>query len=185
MPIKHALRMTVTACLVFSAPIAAQGPTPQKQTLTFPIIVAAPDNAQAPSLDCLVSCGPAIPLSALAFSPDGKTLAVGGYQEVLLWDLANATLAKRIGVGHIGDFVHAVAFRNNGQWLAVAEGTPYGPGAVKVFDVNSGQPALTFQEPKDAVFAVSFSPDGKTLAAGGADNVARVWSVDETNSPPS
>ena len=134
---------------------------------------------QAPSLDCVVPFGPPVPMSALAFSPDGKTLAVGGYQEVLLWDLANAKLAKRIGVGQIGDFVRSVAFRNNGQWLAVAEGTPYGPGAVKVFDVDSGQPALAFQEPKDAVFAVAFSPDGKLLAAGGADNVARVWSVDE------
>jgi WD40 repeat protein len=179
MNIKHALGMSVTACLAFCTPVLAQGPAPQKLLLTFPIIVAAPGNAQAPSLDCVVSCGPAVPMSALAFSPDGKTLAVGGYQEVLLWDLANATLVKRIGVGQIGDFVHAVAFRNNGQWLAVAEGTPYGPGAVKVFDVTSGQPALTFQEPKDAVFVVTFSPDGKLLAAGGADRVARVWSVDE------
>ena len=179
MSIHRSLGIALAACLLLGPPVAAQGPAPQKQPLAFPIIVAPPGNAQAPSLDCVVPFGPAVPLSALAFSPDGKTLAVGGYQEVLLWDLANATLAKRIGVGQIGDFVHAVAFRNNGQWLAVAEGTPYGPGALKVFDVNSGQPALTFQEPKDAVFAVSFSPDGKTLAAGGADHVARVWSVDE------
>jgi WD40 repeat protein len=179
MNIKRELGIALVACFCVGGPVIAQGPAPQKQPLTFPIIVAAPGNAQAPSLDCVVSCGPAVPMSALDFSPDGKTLAVGGYQEVLLWDLANATLAKRVGVGQIGDFVHAVAFRNNGQWLAVAEGTPYGPGAVKVFDVTSGQPALVFPEPKDAVFAVTFSPDGKLLAAGGVDNVARVWSVDE------
>jgi len=173
------LPVVFAASLGLCAPVGAQGPAPQKQPLAFPIIVAPPGNAQAPSLDCVVVFGPTVPTSALAFSPDGKTLAVGGYQEVLLWDLANAKLAKRIGVGQIGDFVRSVAFRNNGQWLAVAEGTPYGPGAVKVFDVNSGQPALTFQEPKDAVFAIAFSPDGKLLAAGGADNVARVWSVDE------
>jgi len=179
MTIKRSLGITLAAGLLFCAPVAAQGPAPQKQPLAFPIIVAPPGNAQAPSLDCVISFGPAVPMSALAFSPDGKTLAVGGYQEVLLWDLANATLAKRIGVGQIGDFVRCVAFRNNGQWLAVAEGAPYGPGAVKVFDINSGQPTLAFAEPKDAVFAVAFSPDGKLLAAGGADNVARVWSVDE------
>lgn len=178
MTIGH-LGRTVAACLAFSASLAAQGPTPQKQPLTFPILAAAPGNPQSPALDGVVSFGPAVPLAALAFSPDGKTLAVGGYQEVLLWDLANATLAKRIGVGQIGDVVRAVAFRNNGLWLAVAEGTPYGAGAVKVFDVASGQPALAFAEPHDAVFAASFSPDGRLLAAGGADNVARVWSVDE------
>jgi len=165
------------ACL--GEPAGAQGPAPQKQALAFPIIVAPPENPQAPSLRCVVPFGPAIPLSALAFSPDGKLLAVGGYQEVLLWDLANAVLAKRIGVGHVNDFVRSVAFRNNGQSLAVAEGTPYGAGAVKVFDINSGQPVLAFQEPKDTVWAVTFSPDGTLLAAGGADHVARVWSVDE------
>ena len=179
MSIKRALGTAVAACLSLCAPVGAQGPAPQKQPLAFPIIVAPPDNPQAPSLDCVVPFGPAVPMSALAFSPDGKTLAAGGYQEVLLWDLGGANLAKRIGVGEIGDFVRSVAFRTGGQWLAVAEGTPYGPGAVKVFDVGSGQPALAFQEPKDAVFAVAFSPDGKLLAAGGADNIARVWDVDQ------
>jgi DNA-binding beta-propeller fold protein YncE len=163
--------------LAFCSLAAAQAP--QKQPLTFPIIAAPPGDAKAPALDCVVPFGPTVPVSALAFSPDGKTLAVGAYQEVLLWDLANAKLAKRIGVGQISDFVRGVVFRNNGQWLAVAEGTPYGPGAVKVFDVNSGQPVLAFAEPKDVVFSVAFSPDGKLLAAGGADNIARVWNVDE------
>jgi WD40 repeat protein len=179
MNIKCVLGMAVAASLSLCTPAGAQGPAPQKQLLTFPIIVAPAGNPQAPSLDCVLPFGPPVPMSALAFSPDGKTLAMGGYQEVLLWDLANAKLAKRIGVGQIADFVRSVAFRNNGQWLAVAEGTPYGPGAVKVFDVNSGQPALAFQEPQDAVFAVMFSPDGKLLAAGGVDHVVRVWSVDE------
>ncbi len=179
MNIQRALGMAAAVCLSLCAPLAAEGPTPQKQSLTFPILVAPPGNAQAPSLDCVVSFGPPAPVSAVAFSPDGKTLAVGGYQEVLLWDLAGAKLAGRIGVGQIGDFVRSVAFRAGGQWLAVAEGTPYGQGAVRVFDVASGQPTLNFQEPKDTVMAVAFSPDGKLLAAGGADNVVRVWSVDE------
>jgi hypothetical protein len=179
MRIQRALVTAAAACLVLCASSHAQGPAPQKRPLTFPIIVAPPGTPNARSLDCVVPFGPAVPAAALAFGPDGKSLAVGGYQEVLLWDLANAKLAKRLGVGQIGDLVRAVAFRNNGQWLAVAEGTPYGPGDVKVFDVNSGQPALVFPEPKDAVFAIAFSPDGKLLAAGGADNVARVWDVDE------
>jgi len=173
------LPMVVAASLGLGASAGAQGPAPQKQPLAFPILAAPPGNAKAPSLDCVVPFGPVVPMSALAFGPDGKTLAVGAYQEVLLWDLANAKLAKRIGVGQIGDFVRSVAFRKGGQWLAVAEGTPYGPGAVKLFDVNSGQPVLVLQEPKDAVFSVTFSPDGKLLAAGGADSVARVWNVDE------
>ena len=39
----------------------------------------------------------AIPLSALCFSADGTQLLVGGYHEILVWDLATATLVRRIG----------------------------------------------------------------------------------------
>ncbi len=171
--------ITATLCLALCATLMAQNPAPQKQPLLFPILVAPPGDQKAPSLDCVVQFGPPAPLSAVAFSPDGKTLAVGGYQEVLLWDLVEGRLSKRIGAGQIGDFVRAVAFRAGGQFLAVAEGTPYGPGAVKVLDLSSGQPALVLQEPKDAVFSVALSPDGKLLAAGGVDCIARLWSVDE------
>ena len=175
---KCVLGIMGTVWLGLCVPVGRRA-SPQKQPLVFPILVAPADNPQAPTLDCVVSFGPAVPMSALAFAPDGKMLAVGGYQEVLLWDLAGAKLAKRIGVGQISDFVHAVALGHDGPWLAVAEGTPYGPGTVKVFDVNSGQPVLAFPEPQDAVFAVAFSPDGTLLAAGGVDHIARVWNVDE------
>ena len=121
----------------------------------------------------------ALPLSAVAFSPDGKTLAVGGYREVLLWDLAAGKLAKRIGAGQIGSMVQAVLFTKDGKSLAEAEGIPCAAGAVKVFDLQSGQVAMNFQEPKGVVFSLDLSPDGKLLAAGCSDAAAYVWSLPE------
>ncbi len=126
-----------------------------------------------------VACGTALPLSAVAFSPDGKTLAVGGYREVLLWDLAAGKLAKRLGAGQIGTMVQAVLFTKDGKSLAAAEGTPYGTGAVKVFDLKTGQVAMNFPEPKGAVTSLDLSPDGKLLAAGCSDAAAYVWSLPE------
>src|SRR4051812_17176213 len=38
-----------------------------------------------------------VPIMALAFSPDGKELAAGGYHEITLWDPANGKLVGRIG----------------------------------------------------------------------------------------
>ena len=125
-----------------------------------------------------MNLGPSIPVSALAFSPDGKLLAVGGYQEVLLWDLAQGKLARRIGAGQLGDVVRAVVFRKDGKSLIVGEGTPRSTGSVKFFDVASGRLTATFSEPKDVVYAIAQSPDGKRLAAGGADRLVHVWDID-------
>ena len=118
-----------------------------------------------------------MPLSSVAFSPDGKTLAVGGYREVLLWDLPAGKLAARIGAGQIGTMVRAVLFTKDGKGLVAAEGTPYVAGGVKVFDLPGGQVAMNFQEPKGAVRSLDLSPDGKLLAGGCTDSAAYVWSL--------
>ena len=178
--VRHLQFFAVLLCLALSSNSPAQSPwvQPRKQTMTLPV-VSAPDAKPARLLEGVVSFGPPLPLSAVVFSPDGKLLATGGYQEVLLWDLANAKLLKRLGVGQLGEMVQALAFRNNGRELAVAEGTPHGPGAVKLFDIQSGQTAAAFAEPKDVTYCLAFSPDGKLLAGGGVDAVLRVWNVAE------
>jgi WD40 repeat protein len=155
--------------------------------LTIPIVLdaaitsdaAAAPAGQAPALDCLVGCGAALPYAGIAFSPDGATLAVGGSREVLLWDLAGAKLAGRIGAGQIGAMVQAVAFGKDGKTLAVGEGSPYLGGAVRIFDLPAGQVAMTFQEPKGVVYCLALSPDGKLLAAGSQDSAAYVWNLEE------
>jgi WD40 repeat protein len=56
---------------------------------------------------------------------------------------------------------------------------PHASGVVHVFDMKSGQGVASFQEPKDLVYSVAFSPDGKLLAAASADSVVYVWNVEE------
>ncbi|MFV1965689.1 MAG: WD40 repeat domain-containing protein [Pirellulaceae bacterium] len=181
MNIKWVFCIASVVCLLVLAPVPAQtaGPPPQKQSLTMPATVAPPPGQPAPSIECVVTFGPSVPASALAFSPDGKTLAVGGYQEVLLWDLASGKLSKRVGVGQITSFVHALAFGKDGRSLVVAEGTPHRSGAVRVLDVETGRQSSSFEEPKDVVYSVASSPDGKLLAASGADGLAHIWSMEE------
>ncbi len=178
---KYTLCATVVLWLGVAALAHAQAApvgVPQRHPLVFPIGIAASAVQPPVSLEYVVDVGPAVPVAAVAFSPDGKTLAVGGYQEVLLWDLQGAKLAKRAGVGQLTDVVRALAFRKDGRFLVVGEGSPRGSPGMKILDLQSGQPAASFPDPTDVV-SLGLSPDGKLAAVGGTDNLVRVWNLDD------
>ena len=46
-----------------------------------------------------------------------------------------------------------------------------------LWDLATGKPARTLTGPLDAIYQVSFSPDGKFLLAGGVDKTPRLWEV--------
>jgi len=168
--------LSVSAACWFAAQARADEAAPAKRTLAF-AIGGGPAGGAAPSLQCIVDAGPALPIAALAFTPDGEWLAVGGYQEVLLWHLDGAKLAKRLGVGQLAGMVQAVVFVDGGKALAVGDGLPYQSGAVKIFDVETGQPTTTLAESKNVVCRLALSPDGKSLAVGDADAHVYVWDL--------
>jgi len=174
MSLGRVIGLFVTAVLSAAASVAAQvrEPAPAQQTLVFGV-----GRADGKSAECVVSFGPAVPISAVAFSPDGKTLAAGGYKEVLLWDLAAAKLAKRIGAGQLAGRVGALAFLGNGPMLAVGDGVPGKSGAVRILDSSTGALARAFQEPPDEVRCLAVSADGALLAAGGACREVHVWGL--------
>ncbi len=123
----------------------------------------------------------AIPVTALAISNDGKTLASSGYHEVLLWALADdgsATLNKRIT--NVAQRVHGLAFHPTEDWLAVASGTPGQLGEVKLFEWRSGDVIADLIVSEDEMFDVAFSPDGKRLAGCGADGTIAIFDRNES-----
>jgi WD40 repeat protein len=128
----------------------------------------------------LSAAGPKVPVTALAFSPDNKTLASGGYKEVRLWDAADGKLLRKLA-GLPGQ-VRALAFGKDNRTLAVAAGVAGRSGAVALLDLETGAIA-PIEQSKDEMLAVAFSPDGKSLATGGTDAAVRVWNL-ETKSAP-
>src|SRR5262249_10548031 len=69
-------------------------------------------------------------INALAFTPDGKKLVVGGYHELTVWDIAEAKLEKRLYTR--AERAYALAFLPDGK-LAAAGGRPGQEGDVKIY----------------------------------------------------
>ncbi|WP_010587578.1 c-type cytochrome domain-containing protein [Schlesneria paludicola] len=117
----------------------------------------------------------AVPVMALAFSPDGTLLATSGYREVLLWNPADGQLVRRIK--NLAERPHDLEFNADGTVLAVAAGTPGQMGEVKLFNVADGTLLADLFTTDDEVFSVAYSPDGTRLAAACADRSVRLFDV--------
>jgi WD40 repeat protein/mono/diheme cytochrome c family protein len=118
----------------------------------------------------------AVPVTAVAFSPNGEELAVGGYHEILVHGVDDGALRRRLA--DQAERIYDLATQPGGHLLAVAAGTPGQMGEVKLIDPQTGETVRHLARSADSALSVAFSPDGKQLAAGGTDRAVRVFDVE-------
>jgi WD40 repeat protein/mono/diheme cytochrome c family protein len=110
-------------------------------------------------------------LTSLAYSPDGRHIAVAGYHEVLVHQADGSGIVARL-VG-LSERIQKLAWSPDGSKLAVSGGSPARQGELQVWDVAKKKLELSKSITFDTVYGVSWSPDGKQLAFGCADNAVR------------
>jgi len=139
-------------------------------------------NATTGELKATLASASNFSIGGVAFSPDGKVLVTGGDQLssqtqngiLEFWDTATGKLIARKRAAMP---ISALAFSPDGQTLATAEvvqpGYTVGTGAkVETWNVTKTQATSTFFDLGGMSYAgsIAFSPDGKTIAVGGAGN---------------
>lgn len=158
------------------APTQGPSPTPPAQAA-----VDLPSGRQPLSLANAPRMAPFIErvidgaAGALAWSPDGFTLAVGGEQGIWLFAAENFSAAPRLlraGTGPVRD----VAFGPAGAGVMVSA---HDDGAIRLWDVAIGGQIGVLAAHDAPVRALAFSADGSRLASAGGSLVL-LWDLATT-----
>jgi WD40 repeat protein len=116
---------------------------------------------------------------AVAFSPDGRTIASGGHDRVVrLWETASGKELLQLR-GH-QDVVDAVAFSPDGKLLATGSADK----TIRLWDPITGKHLHTLQGHQGSIESVAFSSTGTVLASASFDHTVRLWDVDMTRESP-
>lgn len=114
----------------------------------------------------------AVPITAIAFSPDGKEVLAAGYHEVTIWSADDGSLVRRIT--NLGQRIFAIAIHPDGRSIAVACGEPGRGGEVRLVDYASGEVKAVIARSADVALDLAFRPGTHQLAIGTADSMIRV-----------
>jgi WD40 repeat protein len=102
-------------------------------------------------------------VSSVAFSPAGKTLASGSFdQSVKLWDWTEEGKNPRTLKGHSSK-LRTVAYSPSGELLASAGDDKL----VVLWDTAESKIKAVLPDLREWVFSVAFTPDGGSLVTGG------------------
>jgi len=116
-------------------------------------------------------------IDALAVTPDGALLAVGGEELLLkLFDVKTGKLERELP--ETRGAVLSLAFSPDGKMLAAG----YKDGSAGLWRIPGGGKRGLFRGHSERIWSLAFSPDSETLATASHDGTVRLWDT-ETRLP--
>jgi len=113
-------------------------------------------------------------IQSLAWNSDGTRLAAGGFRSVLVWNPADWKVTHTLSAPLEGR-VTGMTFLADNATLILADGPTALKGVLHRWKLGEAKPAQTVEAHVDNILSLTLSKDGKQIATGGADNLAKVW----------
>lgn len=107
----------------------------------------------------------------LAWSPDGKMLAVGAVGVVQFWEAATGRQIASLRLPATDTQAYQLAWSPDGMLLASGDDN----NAVRVWDVQKRAVQQVLRGPSSVVLSLAWSPDGARLAAGSDSDTVQIW----------
>jgi RNA polymerase sigma factor (sigma-70 family) len=162
-----AFKLKVAASVVAVASVVAAGVT----------LIATPKTDSPPLQLRTTFEGHSDGVFAMAWFPDGRSLATGGGERIIrLWDAGSG---KEWGTltGHRHKIL-SLAVSPDGTLLASGEGDLHGPaGEVKLWHIAGRHEVAALPPHEDGASSLGFTPDGQVLATASWGGTIRLWDV--------